>query len=121
MKSAKPSGKSTWSFRPSKRAAGAGAGHERQGHADLNLAAGIDAKYGITANLTADVTVKTDFAQVEVDDQQVNGLFECFEDRFVTVPGGGNYISVAGKLFFQQFEDLGFVVCNQDMGGAHGW
>lgn len=33
---------------------------------------GIDFKYGLTANLTADVTVNTDFAQVEVDEQQVN-------------------------------------------------
>ena len=33
---------------------------------------GVDVKYGITANLTADVTVNTDFAQVEVDEQQVN-------------------------------------------------
>ncbi len=33
---------------------------------------GGDAKYGITANLTADVTVNTDFAQVEIDEQQVN-------------------------------------------------
>jgi hypothetical protein len=33
---------------------------------------GVDAKYGITANLTADLTVNTDFAQVEIDEQQVN-------------------------------------------------
>src|SRR5215510_9327696 len=33
---------------------------------------GLDAKYGVTANLTADVTANTDFAQVEVDEQQVN-------------------------------------------------
>jgi hypothetical protein len=33
---------------------------------------GGDIKYGITANLTADVTFNTDFAQVEVDEQQVN-------------------------------------------------
>jgi uncharacterized protein DUF5916 len=33
---------------------------------------GGDAKIGITANLTADVTYNTDFAQVEVDEQQVN-------------------------------------------------
>ena len=33
---------------------------------------GGDVKYGITANLTADVTVRTDFAQVEVDEQQLN-------------------------------------------------
>ena len=29
-------------------------------------------KYGVTANLTADATVNTDFAQVEIDEQQVN-------------------------------------------------
>lgn len=33
---------------------------------------GVDAKYGITPNLTADFTYNTDFAQVEVDEQQVN-------------------------------------------------
>ena len=34
--------------------------------------AGLDAKIGITQNLTADLTYNTDFAQVEVDEQQVN-------------------------------------------------
>ena len=33
---------------------------------------GGDAKYAITPNLTADLTVNTDFAQVEIDEQQVN-------------------------------------------------
>lgn len=33
---------------------------------------GLDAKFGITQNLTADLTYNTDFAQVEVDEQQVN-------------------------------------------------
>ena len=33
---------------------------------------GLDVKYGITQNLTADITVNTDVAQVEADDQQVN-------------------------------------------------
>lgn len=33
---------------------------------------GLDLKYGLTANLTADLTWNTDFAQVEVDEQQVN-------------------------------------------------
>jgi hypothetical protein len=33
---------------------------------------GLDAKYGITSNVTLDVTVNTDFAQVEIDEQQVN-------------------------------------------------
>ncbi|MGI9182129.1 MAG: DUF5916 domain-containing protein [Longimicrobiaceae bacterium] len=34
--------------------------------------AGLDVKVGITANLTLDLTVNTDFAQVEADDQAVN-------------------------------------------------
>ena len=33
---------------------------------------GLDVKYGVTRNLTADFTYNTDFAQVEVDEQQVN-------------------------------------------------
>jgi hypothetical protein len=39
---------------------------------DVDAGWGGDLKYGITANLTADVTVRTDFAQVEVDEQQLN-------------------------------------------------
>jgi hypothetical protein len=33
---------------------------------------GLDVKYGLTSNLTIDVTVNTDFAQVEADNQQIN-------------------------------------------------
>ena len=33
---------------------------------------GVDVKYGITSNLTTDVTYNTDFAQVEADEEQVN-------------------------------------------------
>jgi len=33
---------------------------------------GVDAKYGLTPSLTLDATYRTDFAQVEVDQQQVN-------------------------------------------------
>ncbi len=39
---------------------------------DGNGRIGGDVKYGITQNITADLTVNTDFAQVEVDEQQVN-------------------------------------------------
>ena len=39
---------------------------------DAYTRAGLDIKYGITENLTADLTFNTDFAQVEVDEQQVN-------------------------------------------------
>jgi hypothetical protein len=33
---------------------------------------GVDLKYGISSNLTLDLTYNTDFAQVEADDQQIN-------------------------------------------------
>lgn len=33
---------------------------------------GLDIKYGLTGNMTLDLTLNTDFAQVEADDQQVN-------------------------------------------------
>ena len=33
---------------------------------------GLDAKYSVTPSLTLDATVNTDFAQVEVDEQQIN-------------------------------------------------
>jgi len=33
---------------------------------------GLDLKYAVTQGLTADVTINTDFAQVEADEQQVN-------------------------------------------------
>ena len=39
---------------------------------DFGGSGGLDVKYGITQNLTADFTVNTDFAQVEADEQQVN-------------------------------------------------
>lgn len=36
------------------------------------LNGGLDIKYGLTNNLTVDLTVNTDFAQVEADDEQIN-------------------------------------------------
>jgi hypothetical protein len=39
---------------------------------DLSGNAGGDIKYGVTKSLVADLTVRTDFAQVEEDQQQVN-------------------------------------------------
>ena len=36
------------------------------------LNAGLDIKYGLTNNLTMDLTINTDFAQVEADDEQIN-------------------------------------------------
>ena len=39
---------------------------------DKKLTGGLDIKYSLTSNLTMDVTVNTDFAQVEADDERVN-------------------------------------------------
>ena len=39
---------------------------------EVGASIGLDVKYGITQNITADLTVNTDFAQVEADEQQVN-------------------------------------------------
>jgi len=48
---------------------------ERIGSASLGRAlrdAGLDVKYGVGSGLTLDLTLNTDFAQAEVDEQQVN-------------------------------------------------
>ena len=42
------------------------------GGSDTDVDVGGDLKYGITPSLTLDLTVNTDFAQVEADEQQVN-------------------------------------------------
>jgi len=42
----------------------------REDNPELN--GGLDIKYGVTNNLTMDLTLNTDFAQVEADDQMVN-------------------------------------------------
>ena len=39
---------------------------------DVSGDVGLDVKYGLTQNLTADFTYNTDFAQIEADEQQVN-------------------------------------------------
>jgi len=44
--------------------------YEPEENPELN--AGLDVKYNVNSNLTLDLTVNTDFAQVEADNQQVN-------------------------------------------------
>jgi hypothetical protein len=71
---------------------------------------GLDVKYAVTQNLTADFTYNTDFAQVEADEQQVNltrfSLFfpekrEFFLENqgtfaFAGAGGGGNAAGTGG-------------------------
>ncbi len=84
---------------------------------DVERQAGLDLKYGLTKGLTLDLSVNTDFAQVEVDEQQVNltrfnlffpekrefflegrGIFEFGRPNFTrgSVPTGG----IVPELFF---------------------
>ncbi|MFP5379477.1 MAG: DUF5916 domain-containing protein [Vicinamibacteria bacterium] len=76
---------------------------------------GLDARYGVTAGLNLDVTLNTDFAQVEVDEQQVNltrfGLFfpekrDFFleNSNFFTMGSGSAFTStpVQTDLFFSR-------------------
>jgi len=68
---------------------------------DLGGDIGGDAKYGITPNLTADFTVNTDFAQVEIDEQQVNlTRFSLFfpEKRDFFLEGRGIFDFARGNL-----------------------
>ena len=62
--------------------------------------AGVDVKYKITQSLTADFTVNTDFAQVEVDEQQVNlTRFSLFfpEKREFFLEGKGLFEFAGGR------------------------
>jgi hypothetical protein len=55
---------------------------------------GGDIKYAVTPNLTADLTINTDFAQVEIDEQQVNlTRFSLFfpEKRDFFLEGRGTF------------------------------
>ncbi|MEE2790344.1 MAG: DUF5916 domain-containing protein [Acidobacteriota bacterium] len=86
---------------------------------------GFDMKYGLTPGLTADFTYNTDFAQVEVDEQQVNltrfslfypekrefflegqGVFDFgagFRDDYKTFYfGGGQFAGTAPIMFFSR-------------------
>jgi hypothetical protein len=46
--------------------------YQTRASADWSAEAGVDLKYSLTPSLTLDATVNTDFAQVEVDEQQIN-------------------------------------------------
>jgi hypothetical protein len=70
--------------------------------------AGLDLKYGVTQGLVADLTLNTDFAQVEADEQQVNltrfSLFfpekrDFFLENQGTFSFGGVPINSAGGNF----------------------
>lgn len=80
---------------------------------DTNFEAGADIKYSITPSLTLDLTYNTDFAQVEVDDQQVNlDRFNLFfpEKRAFFLENAGQFsVGSPGEvdLFFSRRIGIG--------------
>ncbi len=76
---------------------------------DLGGKVGFDVKYGITRSLVADVTVNTDFAQVEDDEIQVNLTrfdVQYPEKREFFLEGQGNF-SFGNAGFGQDFNGGG--------------
>ena len=68
------------------------------GYAD----AGLDVKYGVTHNIAVDLTLNTDFAQVEADEQQVNlTRFQLSfpEKREFFLEGRGIYEFASARIF----------------------
>jgi hypothetical protein len=77
---------------------------------DLQRDAGVDIKYGITASLNLDLTVNTDFAQAEVDDEQVNlSRFPLFfpEKRDFFLENSGQF-AVGSATSINRVADLFF-------------
>ncbi|MGE0158127.1 MAG: DUF5916 domain-containing protein [Gemmatimonadales bacterium] len=78
------------------------------GRTDCSAQVGGDAKIGLTQSLTLDLTVNTDFAQAEVDDQQVNlTRFPLFfpEKRGFFLENAGTFSVGTGRqaeLFFSR-------------------
>jgi hypothetical protein len=76
--------------------------------ADFGGKVGVDAKIGLNQSLTLDLTVNTDFAQAEVDDQQVNlTRFSLFfpEKRAFFLENAGTFSVGSGRsaeLFFSR-------------------
>ena len=77
---------------------------EEDASTDAVFDAGLDVKYGLTSNLTADLTLNTDFAQVEADQEQVNlSRFSLYfpEKRPFFLEGAGMFdFGIPSPTFF---------------------
>ena len=85
----------------------AGGGLEASGSGDY----GLDVKYGVASGLNLDLTLNTDFAQVEVDEQQVNlTRFPLFfpEKRDFFLENAGMFSVGARGSGFGRLADLFF-------------
>ena len=84
---------------------------------------GLDVKYGVTQNLTADFTYNTDFAQVEVDAQQVNlTRFSLFfpEKREFFLEGQGIFEFGGARRGFRAAGDTPFLFFSRRIGLSQG-
>jgi len=94
------------------------------GRTDCSAQIGGDAKIGLTQSLTLDLTVNTDFAQAEVDDQQVNlTRFPLFfpEKRGFFLENAGTFSVGSGRqaeLFFSRRIGLQSGTAVPILGGA---
>ena len=78
---------------------------------DQDYDGGVDVKYGLTQSLTLDATYRTDFAQVEVDEQQVNlTRFNLFfpekREFFLENAGTFNFGTTGGGFRFGGEENV---------------
>ena len=74
--------------------------------------AGLDVKYGVTSSLNLDLTLNTDFAQVEADEQQVNLTRLAFsfprkESSFWRMPGSSTLARHGSRRSFSSAAALG--------------
>lgn len=100
---------------------------------DPTYEAGLDLKYALTNNLTMDVTVNTDFAQVEADDQQVNltrfSLFFPEKRRFFLERagifdfrlGGPNQLFYSRRIGLHEGEQIRILGGVKIAGRLEGW
>ena len=89
---------------------------------DTNFEVGADIKYSVTPSLTLDLTYNTDFAQVEVDDQQVNlDRFNLFfpEKRAFFLENGRHYYACIYCFGCDSMGDFFFT--RSKVGEVHGF
>ncbi len=79
------------------------------------LTGGLDVKYGLTNNLTLDLTVNTDFAQVEADDEQINlTRFSLF------FPEKRTFFQERSSVFTFDFEPMASLFYSRQIGLFNG-
>ncbi len=80
-------------------------------HNEPKFAVGLDMKYGLTNNLTADLTLNTDFAQVEADNAQINlTRFSLF------FPEKRTFFQERSSNFAFGFDDMNTVFYSRQIG-----